>query len=400
MTTASAAVTGIGAVSALGVGAQGLHDRWMAGESGIRDGGGKCESFDPSEIMSAKAARRVHRCVQMAVAACQEAVDQAWAGAMPYAPERVACILGVAFGGMEVACEQYEQFSAGGTDEVWTLTVPVGMPNASPAVLAINFGFRGETYSVGTACAASGHAIGSGLRLLRADAADAVVVGGAEAPVTPFLHAAFTKAGALSRAGVPRPFDRDRDGFVLGEGAGVLILENEAKARSRGARILARLAGYGSTTDAHHLTAPMPDGAMCARAITLALEDAGMTADDVDYINAHGTGTVSNDRAETVAIKRALGDRAYDVPVSAPKSTLGHAIGAAGGIEAVSAVLALQHRVAHPTVGHRDPEEGLDLNYVAGASQELRLRPGTDRLVGLSNSFAFGGHNVTLVFTA
>ena len=397
-----AAITGVGAVSALGVGAETLHRRWAAGACGIADGRGACDAFDPAVALSAKSARRMHRCVQMAIVAADEAIGQAWGetGAPPYPPERVACILGVAFGGMEVACEQYAAFRRDGADQVWTLTVPVGMPNASPAALAIRYGLRGETYSIGTACAAGAHAIGAGLRLLRAGSADAVVVGGAEAPVTDFLRAAFTKAGALSRQGVSRPFDRRRDGFVLGEGAGILVLEDPAKARERGADVLASVNGYGSTTDAHHLTAPLDGGEMCARAIALALADAGLAPEAVDYVNAHGTGTTSNDRAETVALKRALGAHAYAVPVSAPKSVLGHSIGAAGAVEAVAAVMALRDRIAHPTVGHEVPEEGLDLNYVAGEPQPLVPRVEQQPLVGLSNSFAFGGHNVSLVLSA
>lgn len=395
-----AAITGVGAVSALGVGADVLHRSWAAGECGIEDGKGSCASFDPGVALTPKASRRMHRCVQMAVVAAEEAVQQAWSdGEVPYSPERVACIVGVAFGGMEVACEQYAAFMREGAGAVWTLTVPVGMPNASPAALAIRYGLRGETYSIGTACAAGAHAIGAGLRLIRAGAVDAAIVGGAEAPVTDFLQAAFTNAGALSREGVARPFDRRRDGFVLGEGAGLLVLEDPVKAGERGATVLAGVSGYGSTTDAHHLTAPLDGGEMCARAITLALADAGLDPADVDYVNAHGTGTTSNDRAETMAIKRALGAHAHEVPVSAPKSVLGHSIGAAGGVEAVAAVMALRERVAHPTLGLEDPDDDLDLNYVPGVPQPLEPH-GEGPLVGVSNSFAFGGHNVTLVLTA
>jgi 3-oxoacyl-[acyl-carrier-protein] synthase II len=394
-----AAITGVGAVTPLGVGAGVLHERWAAGESGIEAGSGTCADFEPTDVVSRKEARRMHRCVQLAIMACREATATAWGEELPYEPDRVACVLGVAFGGTELVCEQYRAHDKGGKDAVWTLTVPVGMANAAPAVLAIRYGFRGETNTVTSACAASAQAIGEGMRMLREDVADAVVVGGAEAPVTDFLQAAFAQAGALSSSGISRPFDRRRDGFVMGEGAGLLVLEQPEKARARGAKVLGNLAGFASTTDGHHLTAPAEDGAMCALAIQRALDDAGLSPEEVDYVNAHGTSTRSNDRSETTALKVALGDHAYQVPVSAPKSVLGHSIGAAGGVEAIATLGALRARVAQPTVGLEEPEEGLDLDYVRGSARPLREN-GDRPLVGISNSFAFGGHNATIVVTA
>jgi 3-oxoacyl-[acyl-carrier-protein] synthase II len=396
-----AAITGIGAVTPLGVGVAPLHERWARGECAIEDGTATCRDFDPGDVLSRKESRRMHRSVQLAIMACDEAVSMAWGGELPYAPERVACVLGVAFGGTELVCEQYLTHEQSGADAVWTLTVPVGMGNAAPAVLAIRHGFRGSSGSVTSACAASAQAIGDGLRMLREDVADAVIVGGTEAPVTDFLQAAFLQAGALSPTGVSRPFDGRRDGFVMGEGSGILVLEREDRALARRANVLGHLAGFASTTDGYHLTAPDVDGAMCAAAIRGALDDAGVGVEDVAYVNAHGTSTRSNDRAETAALKRALGDHAYRVPISAPKSVLGHSIGAAGAIEAIATLQALRYREAQPTVGLEQPEDGLDLAYVTGGRATPLPESEDGRpLVGISNSFAFGGHNATLVVTA
>jgi len=324
----------------------------------------------------------------------------AWGDELPYEPERVGCVLGVSFGGTQVACEQYEVCRRSGPDAVWTLTVPVAMPNAPSAVLAIRHGFRGETNSISSACASSAQAIGEGLRMLRTGSADSVIVGGTEACVTEFLLAAFRQAGALSRLGISRPFDRRRDGFVMGEGAGILVLEDPDKAEARGARVLGHVLGYASTTDGQHLTAPDATGRTCAAAMRRALDDAELTPEEVDWVNAHGTSPPSNDRAETQALKLALGEHAYNIPVSAPKSVLGHSIGAAGGVEAVSTLMALRERVAPPTVGLEEPDEDLDLNYVPGSAVPLEPRNGNGRLVAISNSFAFGGHNATVVFAA
>lgn len=396
--TRAAAITGVGAVTPLGIGADRLHAQWTAGESGIRDGAAVCRDFDASDIVSRKEARRTHRFVQLGLLAAEEALYQAWGSDLPYDPVRVSCYLGSAFGGTAVTCEQYEVHAREGGAAVWTLTVPVSMANAAPALIAMRHGLKGETKTIACACAAGTQAIGEGLRALRVGAADAVVVGGAEASVTDFFQAAFRQAGALSRLGESRPFDRRRDGFVLGEGAGILVLEDPEKARERGATILGYVAGYASTTDAHHLTAPEATGQMCAAAIRIAMDDAGVGPADVDYVNAHGTSTLANDLVETVALKLALGEHAYRVPVSAPKSVLGHSIGAAGAVEAVSALMGLRERTAQPTVGLDEPDEGLDLDYVADSA--VPIPANGDRMVGISNSFAFGGHNATLVLTA
>jgi 3-oxoacyl-[acyl-carrier-protein] synthase II len=273
------------------------------------------------------------------------------------------------------------------------------MPNASAAALAMRYGLHGPSFTTVSACAAGAHAIGTSLRLIQCGDVDAAITGGIEAAVTPLARAAFQNMGALSPTGVSRPFDARRDGFVLGEGAGVLVLEEESAAAARGATVLGRVLGYGATVDGHHLTAPEPSGRACARAIELALEDARLTPDDVDYVNAHGTSTVLNDRSETRAIKVALGPAARHVAVSSTKSAIGHSLGAAGALEAIATILALRRGIAPPTLGYGEPEEGLDLDYVPERARELPSRNGR-ALVGLSNSFGFGGHNAVLCVSA
>jgi 3-oxoacyl-[acyl-carrier-protein] synthase II len=402
VTLPPAAITGVGAVTPLGVGADVLHERWVQGVSGLEDGKGVCRDFDSSELLTKKQARRTDRFVQFGIAACKEATEAAWGDELPYAPERIACLLGVSFGGTQVLFDQYQVLQESGPAAVWPLTVPVTMPNATPAVLAMRHGFHGESRSIASACASSAQAIGEGLRMLRLGDADAVIVGGTEACLTEFLMAAFRTAGALSRSGICRPFDRRRDGFVMAEGAGILILEDPEKAEDRGAEVLGYVSGYGSTTDGHHLTAPAEDGETCALAIRTALADAGRAPEEVDLVNAHGTSTQANDLAETNALKVALGEHAYKIPVSAPKSVVGHSIGAAGAVEAIAALLALRNREVAPTVGLEESEDALDLNYVPGGP--IPLEPangnGDGRLVCLSNSFAFGGHNAVVVIEA
>jgi 3-oxoacyl-[acyl-carrier-protein] synthase II len=253
-------------------------------------------------------------------------------------------------------------------------------------------------YGVVSACSSGGHAIGSALRMIQYGDADAVVAGGAEATLTAFGFACFNSMQALSPTGISRPFDARRDGFVMGEGAGVLVLEEEECAKKRGARILGRLLGYGATSDAHHLTAPEPHGKGAASAIELALADAGLVPGEVTYVNAHGTSTPLNDRSETEAIKTALGERGREVPVSSTKSAIGHLLGAAGAVEAIATLLALRDRVAPPTLNHEEPDDGLDLDYVPGSARPL---PNSDtRAIGISNAFGFGGHNAVLCLEA
>jgi 3-oxoacyl-[acyl-carrier-protein] synthase II len=273
------------------------------------------------------------------------------------------------------------------------------MSNAGAAALSMRHGIEGPTLAVSTACASGAHAIGSALRMIQAGEADVVLAGGSEAPLTPLARAAFAALDALSPTGISRPFDIRRDGFVMGEGAAVLVLERANDARARGAKTLGTVRGYGASSDAHHLTAPREDGMGQAAAIISALTDAGTTADQLDYVNAHGTSTPLNDRAETHALKLALGSHAHQIPISSTKSAIGHLLGAAGAVEAVATLLALAERTAPPTVGLTEPEPGLDLDYVPGAARAMRAQ--SDRpLLALSNSFGFGGHNAVLCLEA
>ena len=390
-------ITGMGAVTPLGVGAQSLHERWAAGECGIEDGVGRCADFDPKASLSAKEARRSDRFTQLARAAAQEALEQAdWGDEPPYDADRAGCIVGTGIGGIETIEDSIEVMRDHGAERVSPLSIPLLMSNGAAAALAMRYGLRGEAYSVVSACAAGAQALGAATRTIRSGEADAVVAGGSEAALTPLARAAFSAMDATSASGVCRPFDRRRDGFVMGEGAAILVLENAERARERGATALAEVAGYGATADAHHLTAPEPEGQGAGRAIARALGDAQIEPEDVDYVNAHGTSTPLNDRAETLALKATLGAHAQHVPVSSTKSAIGHTLGAAGAVEAVATVLALRERTAPPTLGHEEADEGLDLDYVPGEARALRPSNGDGRLVGISNSFGFGGHNAVL----
>ncbi len=392
-------ITGVGAVTPLGDGARALYERWSAGVSAIRDGEAPCSDFDVTDYMTPKQARRADRATQLAVAAGAEAISDAWGDDLPYESELIGCVLGTGIGGIATLEGNHDVLRDRGADSVSPLAIPLMMSNAGSAAISLRHDLRGPVFSVVSACAAGSHAIGTAMRMIQHGEADAVVTGGAEAPLTPLSRACFKRMNAISPTGVSRPFDARRDGFVMGEGAGVLVLEAGDAARARGARILGTMLGYGASGDAHHITAPHADGRGGARAMTVAMNDAGLTAQDVDYINAHGTSTQLNDRAETKAIKVALGDRAGMIPISSTKSAIGHLLGAAGAVEAVATVLALRDRIAPPTIGWEEPDEEMDLDYVPGSARPLVLDD--DRLpVALSNSFGFGGHNATLCLQA
>jgi 3-oxoacyl-[acyl-carrier-protein] synthase II len=389
-------VTGIGAVTPLGVGARTLHDRWTAGTSAVRDGEAPCADFEPTDHLSIKETRRADRFTQFGIVASDEALGEAgWADELPYDPFRIGCVLGTGIGGIGTLEDNHDSLRDSGADNVSPLAIPLMMSNAGSAALSLRHGLQGPVFSVLSACAAGGHAIGTAMRAIQCGDAQAVVTGGSEAALTELSHASFAAMGALSPSGVSRPFDNRRDGFVMGEGAAVLVLEDGDSARARGANILATVRGYGATGDANHITAPEADGGGGARAMMRAMADAGLTAADIDYVNAHGTSTQLNDRSETAALKTALGEYAHSIPISSTKSAIGHLLGASGAVEAVATILALRDRVSPPTLGYEEPEDGLDLDYVP-----LKARPmqtaSAERAVALSNSFGFGGHNVTL----
>ena len=397
--TRDVVITGLGAVTPLGVGAPTLIERWTAGESGIEDGLGRCRDFEPTDHISRREARRADRFTQLALVAAQEAIDDAgWDGEQPYEDTDIGCVIGTGIGGIATIEDQHIVLRERGEAAMSPLCVPQMMPNAAAGAVAMRHGLRGECYGTVSACAAGAQAVGAGLRMVERGDVSACVVGGAEAGVTPLAIAAFGKMGATSKSGVSRPFDRRRDGFVIAEGAGILVLENAEAAAERGATVLGRITGYGATADAHHVTAPDPDGDGAARAIEAALRDADVEPGAVEYVNAHGTSTPLNDRSETEAIKRVFGERSRSIPVSSLKSSIGHLLGAAGAVEAVATVLALRDGVAPPTLNYEEPDDGLDLDYVPGESRPIERNGRAP--VAISNSFGFGGHNVVLSMEA
>ena len=390
-------ITGVGAVSPLGVGARTTFDRWVEGESGIEDGVAPCDEFDPTDFLSKKEARRADRFTQLSLAAAEEALSEAGLTEDGIDRERIGCIVATGVGGIETIEAGQDTLREKGEKAVSAMAIPMLMPNAGAGSVALRFGLKGPSHSVASACAAGADAIASASRLIRTGEADAVLTGGSEAALTPLARAAFDNMGATSPSGESRPFDARRDGFVMGEGAGALVLEDADVAAERGHPVLGELLGHGASSDAHHITAPQPEGAGAALAIRRALESAGIDPEDVDYVNAHGTSTPLNDRAETMALKEALGEAAASTPVSSTKSVIGHLLGAAGAVEAIVTLLALRERVAPPTVGWEEREEGMDLDYVP---ETRPLEVNGDGAIGISDAFGFGGHNAVLCLRA
>jgi 3-oxoacyl-[acyl-carrier-protein] synthase II len=390
-------VTGTGAITSLGNDSNALVERWIAGESGIEDGCSRCHDFDPKSVLGRKGVRRADRFTHLAIGAADEALAAAgWEKEdIPYEAERVACVVGTGVGGMSTLEVQVANVAASerGYGVLSPMTVPMMMSNSAAGYLALRYGLRGPSFSVGSACATGGHTIGTAVRMIQSGEADAVVTGASEAAVTPLGLGCFRAMEALSPSGRSLPFDARRDGFVMGEGAGALVLEAAPRAEARGALAVAEILGYGTTTDAYHMTAPDPEARGAVRAVELALAGASVRPEDVDYVNAHGTATELNDRSETIAIKRVFGEHASRLPVSSTKSVIGHLLGASGLVEAVATIGALSRNVLPPTVGYEEREEGLDLDYVPEARPLSRNgRPA----IALSNAFGFGGHNVVV----
>jgi 3-oxoacyl-[acyl-carrier-protein] synthase II len=392
------AITGIGAVTPLGVGASTLHERWSAGESGIEDGLGRCSDFDPTDHLTRRQVRRTDRFTHLALAAAAEAISGAGLDEAPYDRAEIGCVMGTGIGGLSTIESEHINLRENGQGKVSPHCVPQMMANSAAGALAIQHELRGQCFGTVSACAAGAHAVGTAARMVSYGDAVAVVAGGAESAITPLAMAAFAEMGATSSTGISRPFDRRRDGFVMGEGAGALVLEDAETAELRGAPILGYLTGYGATADAHHMTAPEPSGEGAARAIRKALADAEIEPGAVAYVNAHGTSTPLNDRSETEALKTALGEQATRIPTSSTKSAIGHLLGAAGAVEAVATLQALRAKQAPPTVNYEEPDEGLDLDYVPGEAKALPLNG--HPAVGISNSFGFGGHNAVLCIEA
>lgn len=388
-------VTGIGAVTPLGIGAETLHVGAVEGRSGIADGVGRCLDFDGAKFLHRRDVHRMDRFSQFAVVAAEEAVARAgWASGRPPVPaERASCIIGTAVGGLLTIEAQLDALRTAGAEFVSPLTVPMLMANAAAAHVSMRFGLRGEAAALVAACSGGAQAVVAGVRAIRAGEVDAAVVGGAEAATTEFTRAIFTAAGALSPTGTSVPFDEARDGFVLGEGAGVLVLEEADAAARRGAEVLGEIIGFGVTSDAHHLTAPDPSGAAAAAAVRAALADGGVGVEDVAYINAHGTGTQLNDVTEVTALRAALGAALDTIPISSTKSQIGHLLGAAGAVETIATLQALRHRTVPPTRGLTRPDAALGVLALSPRARPLDPSSGA---VGLCNSMGFGGHNVTI----
>jgi 3-oxoacyl-[acyl-carrier-protein] synthase II len=385
----SVAVTGRGVVTSLGEGADAFFEALADGRSGIVDGESRALGFDPERYMDPRVARRTDRFAQFGVAAADQAAAEA--GLSDCDPDRIAVILGTGVGGLITLQEQCESFLARGERGVSPNFVPMMMPNAAAGAVAIRHGLHGPGFSVASACATGAHAIGEGMRMIELGATDIVIAGGAEAAMTSLCIAAFRRMGALSLEGVSRPFDARRDGFVMGEGAGVLILESEEHAAARGATVYGRVIGYGASNDAFDMVQPDEFGTGALIAMRAALADAGVTPGDVGFISAHGTGTPINDRVETIAIRALFGAQAP--PISSTKSAIGHLLGAAGSTEALVCIEALRRKLLPPTINYAEPDPECDLDYLIDGAREA-----PDVAIALSNSFGFGGQNACLAF--
>lgn len=402
-------VTGLGAITPIGNNLAEYWESLLSGRSGIGpitlfDASrhdcriaGEVKGFNPHDYLDRKEAKRMDRFAQFAIGASKQALLDAQFVINELNAEQVGVIIGTGIGGLKVLEDQQEIYLTRGPDRCSPFMIPMMIANMAAGLTAIQVGAKGPNSCSVTACAAGSNSIGDAFRLVQRGYAQAMICGGTEAAVTPLSVAGFAAARALSTRNddptrASRPFDRDRDGFVMGEGAGILILEELEHALTRGAKIYAEIVGYGMTCDAYHMTSPVPGGEGAARAIQLCLKDAGLTPEQVSYINAHGTSTSANDVTETAAIKRALGESAYKITISSTKSMTGHLLGGSGGIEAVATVMAVANDRVPPTINLENPDPECDLDYIPNQSRAQKVD------VALSNSFGFGGHNVTLAF--
>jgi 3-oxoacyl-[acyl-carrier-protein] synthase II len=402
-------VTGIGLVSPVGIGTQANWDALCAGKSGIGPitrfdasafttrFAGEVKAFDPLQFIEKKELKKMDIFIQFAVAASQYAVDDAKLTVTPELAPRVGVFIASGIGGFTTIEREHKALLEGGPRKISPFFIPSAIINLAAGQVSIRFGAKGPNSATCTACTASAHAVGDAYEIIKRSAADAMIAGGSEAAICAMGVGGFAALRALSTRNADpdrasRPFDKDRDGFVLGEGAGVLVLEELEFARRRGAPIYAEMVGYGMSADAFHMTAPPDDGDGALRVMEAAIDSAGITPDEIDYINAHGTSTPHNDRIETYAIKRTFGDHAKQLVVSSTKSMTGHLLGAAGGLEAGITALAVYHQKVPPTANLDVPDEGLDLDYAPHHCREMKIR------YALSNSFGFGGTNGALLF--
>jgi 3-oxoacyl-[acyl-carrier-protein] synthase II len=405
-------ITGLGAITPLGASVSQFWDGLVSGRCGVQTLerfesvgcdvkiGGQCLDFDATRYLEPRVAKRMDRFAQFAFAAAQDAAQQAGIkDGTPYSPERAGVILGTGIGGLQEIEDQHLRLLQKGPSKVSAFTIPKLMANAGPGHISIALNLRGPSSAVATACASAGSAMGEAYDLIRSDAADVMITGGSEAACTPLGVAAFAAMKALSTRNdeperASRPFDKDRDGFVLAEGAGLLVFEEYEHARKRGANILCEVIGFGASTDAYDIVQPDEEGRGAARSMAAALQSAGINPSDVDYINAHGTSTILGDIAETKAIKSIFGAEARNLAVSSTKSSIGHLLGASGGVELIACIMAIQHQTLPPTINLDAPDPQCDLDYVPNTARDAQVR------VAMSNSFGFGGHNTSLIIRA
>ncbi len=403
-------ITGMGCISPVG---NSVKDTWQSLLEGKSGAGlitkfdtsqhktkfaAEVKGFDASAVFGTKDARRMDRFTQFAIATAMQALDQSGLAIDDSNRDRIGAVIGTGIGGISTLIEQWEVMKERGADRVSPFLVPMMISDSAPGMLAIRFGVRGPNMAIATACASGNNAIGEALEMIRRDAADVMFAGASEAALIPIAMAGMNVMTALSTRNddpqtASRPFDKDRDGFLMGEGAGMLVLEELEHARARGANILAEISGYGTTDDAHHISAPAENGAGAAMSMKLALEDANLGINDIDYINAHGTSTPLNDKSETAAIKTVFGAQAYKIPISSTKSMTGHLLGASGAVEATFCVMAIREGILPATMNYHTPDPDCDLDYIPNQPRQASPRN------VMSNSFGFGGHNATLIFS-
>jgi 3-oxoacyl-[acyl-carrier-protein] synthase II len=400
-------ITGVGAVTPIGLNAAEFWGALIAGKSGVGpityfDASefevriaGEVKNFKPEEHFEKKEIRKIDRFVQYAIVAAREAVANSGINLEEEDRNHIGVLIGAGIGGIDFIEEQHLVLTQKGPRRVSPFLIPKIIPNMAPGMVSIYLGVRGPNVAVVTACATGTHAIGDAFNLIQRGQATAMIAGGTEAAITPLAIAGFSNMQALSKQNdnmekASRPFDAERDGFVIAEGAGVLLLEEMEHALRRGARIYCEIVGYGLTADAYHITAPSPDGEGAARSMQMAIDDAGLKPEEVDYINAHGTSTPLNDKLETVAIKAVFGERAYQIPVSSNKSMVGHMLGAAGAVEGIASAFTIYHGIIPPTINYEHPDPECDLDYVPNKARKQEVR------IVISNSLGFGGHNCTI----
>jgi len=402
-------ITGVGTLSPLGLDVESTWQKIKSGTSGVAPitlfdasqhetrFAAEVKGFDPESILGRRDARRMDRFVQFAVVATQQALEDSKLKIDDSNRDRVGILVGTGIGGINVVLNEVETYRVKGPRRVSPFLIPMMLPDTASGQIAINFGARGPNLSVSSACATGTNAIGEACKMIQRGSADAMITGGTESAVLPLLMAGFNAMGALSRRNddpqrASRPFDKNRDGFVAGEGSAVLILESESHAKARGAKIWGEVLGYGLTDDAFHISAPAENGAGAAICMKNALADAGLSPNQVDYLNAHGTSTQLNDKSETAAVKTVFGEHAYEMVMSSTKSMHGHLLGAAGALEAIICLKAMQENLIPPTINYETRDPICDLDYVPNTARSKTL----NRV--MSNSFGFGGHNASIIF--